>query len=125
MVKYHNVPTNLHAFWDDLLGGYVAPRLVAAVTDKALEGHSRESLAKELAATKYTDWSAESFALARDVVYQSGKLPGVTRDASAADKGATTPELPEKYDQTARDVARTRVTLAGYRLADLLNRIFE
>jgi hypothetical protein len=125
MVKYHGVVTNLHAFWDDLLGGYVAPRLITAIADKALEGRGRDTFAKELAATKYTDWSAESFAIARDVVYQGGKLPGVTRQASVADKGATTPELPDKYDQTARETARTRVTLAGYRLADLLNRIFE
>ena len=69
--------------------------------------------------------NAESFVVARDVVYGSGKLKGVTRDASVADKGATTPELPEKYDETARETARLRVALAGYRLADVLNALFE
>jgi hypothetical protein len=121
MVKYHGNVINLHAFWDELLGGYIAPRLVDAVADKVLEAHPRDSLAKELASTKFTDWSAESFAIARDVCYAGGKLKGLTREANAADKGATTPELPEGYDKTARDIARTRAALAGYRLADLLN----
>jgi hypothetical protein len=125
MVKYHNVLTNLHSFWDELLGKYMEHRLVNAVTEKVLEGHPRASLEKELAVTAFADWAAESFKLANDVVYAGGKLKGLTREASAADQGATTPELPEKYDEQARDAARLRVALAGYRLADLLNRILE
>jgi hypothetical protein len=125
IVKYHGVVTNLHSFWDERLGGYMAWTLVDAVTQKTAEKHPRATLEKELAAAKFTDWSSESFALARDVVYAGGKLKGVTRDASNADKGATTPELPENYDQAANDAARLRVALAGYRLADLLNRLFE
>jgi hypothetical protein len=124
-VKYHGNLTNLHTFWDELLGGYVAPRLVAAVTDKVAEKYPRAAFDKELAATAFADWSAESFVLAREVVYGGGKVLGVTRDASAADKGATTPERPERYDETARETARRRVALAGYRLADLMNRILE
>ena len=125
MVKYHGNVTNLHTFWDDLLGGYMSFKLIDAVTDKVVEEHPRPSLEKELAVTKPTDWAAESFALARDVVYGGGKLKGVTRDASTADKGATTPDLPEGYDKTARDAAHLRVALAGYRLANLLNAIFD
>ena len=124
-VKHHGSVTNLHTFWDNVLGGYMAWRLVDAVTDKVVEKHSRESLAKELAATKFTEWSAESFALARDLVYAGGKLKGVTREAGIADQGATTPELPENYDRAARDAAQRRAALAGYRLADLLNKLFE
>jgi hypothetical protein len=125
MVKYHGNVTNLHTFWDELLGGYMSYKLVDAVTDKVIEEHPRASLEKELAVTKTTDWAAESFALAREAVYGGGKLKGVTRDVSTADKGATTPDLPEKYDETAREAARLRVALAGYRLANLINAIFE
>jgi hypothetical protein len=126
MVKHHASVTNLHAFWDDLLGGYMASKLVDAVTAKVLETHPRASLEKELAgSTTFIAWHAEGFALARDVVYQGGKLKGVTREASVADKGATTPELPPGYDETAREAARRRVALAGYRLAGLLNKALE
>jgi hypothetical protein len=125
MVKYHGNETNLHTFWDGLLGGYMSFKLIDAIADKVIEQHPRASLEKELAITKPADWAQESFALARDVVYAGGKLKGVTRDASVADKGATTPELPEKYDEMARDTARLRIALAGYRLADLLNTLFE
>jgi hypothetical protein len=125
MVKYHGVVTNLHAFWDERLGGYMTFKLVDAVADKAGQAYPRAALEKEIAITAFKDWAGESFALARDVVYQGGKLKGVTRAASAADKGATTPELPEKYDATARNLAHHRTALAGYRLADLLNKIFQ
>jgi hypothetical protein len=125
MVKYHGNVTNLHSFWDNLLGGYMSFKLVDAVADKVVEQHPRASLEKELAVTKPVEWAAESSAVARKVVYLDGKLKGVTREASVADKGATTPELPEQYDQAARDTARLRVALAGYRLADLLNTLME
>jgi hypothetical protein len=125
MVKFHNVVTNLHSFWDERLGGYMEQRLIEAVTEKVVEKHPRASLEKELAVTAFTEWAAESYKLAYDVVYQGGKLKGLTREASAADKGATTPELPEQYDEQSRDAARLRVALAGYRLADLLNRLLE
>jgi hypothetical protein len=125
MVKYHGSVTNLHRFWDDLLGGYMSFKLVDAVADKVVEKHPRASLEKELAVTKPVEWAAESSSLARKVVYLDGKLKGITREASVADQGASTPELPENYDQTARDTARLRVALAGYRLADLLNILLE
>lgn len=125
IVKHHGNVINLHSFWDDLLGGYTSFKLIDAVAAKVIEAHSRASLEKEVAVVKFPEWAAESFALARDVAYAGGKLKGVTRETSIIDKAVTTPELPEKYDETARDTARLRVALAGYRLADLLNRIFE
>jgi len=125
MVKFHGVITNLHLFWDERLGGYMSFKLVDAVTAKVAEAHPRASFEKEISITAFGDWAAESFALARDVVYAGGKLPGVTKEASIADKGETTPELPEKYEETANQIAQTRAALAGYRLADLLNKTLE
>ena len=126
MVKYHGNITNLHSFWDEILGRYVAPRLLNALTDKLVEENPRTRFVEEAKVTAYADWAHESFALARDVAYMGGKLKGVTRAASTADKtGESVPELPEGYDVRARETARTRMALAGYRLADLLNRAFE
>jgi len=119
-IKYHGVPTNLHSFWDERLGGYMAWRLVDAVSDKTADKNPRSAFEKELAVDKVTDWAQESFTLARDVVYDGGKLKGGQRDAKD-----NAPELPDGYDATANELARRRTALAGYRLADLLNRLFE
>ena len=126
VVKYHGNVTNLHSFWDDLLGRYATPRLLAAITDKIVEQHPRAKLAEQIKETEFDRWTHESFAIALNVAYLGGKLKGITRAASVADKtGASVPELPAGYDERARDVARERIALAGYRLADLLNRAFE
>ena len=124
MIKYHCNSTRLHAYWDELLGGYMSFRLVDAVADKVIEKHPRASLEKELAVTKFPDWARESFAIARDVAYWGGQLKGVTQDVSIAD-GSKVPDLPEKYDQLAHETGRQRVALAGYRLAEILNQLFD
>jgi hypothetical protein len=124
-VKFHGNVTNLHSLWDEMLGGYMSARLVDAVADKVIERYPRASVEKELAVTRFSDWAGESLAMAKELVYAGGKLKGVTKEKSVADKGETTPELPEGYDEAARNAARRRVALAGYRLADLLNKVFE
>ena len=126
MVKYHGNVTDLHTFWDNVLGRYVAPRLITAVTEKIAEEHPRQKLAERLKTDALADWTHESFAISRDVVYARGKLKGITRAASIEDKtGQTVPELPEGYDVTTRETARRQIALAGYRLADLLHRVFD
>jgi S1/P1 Nuclease len=126
MIKYHGNVTDLHTFWDEVLGRYVAPKLLDQVTAKVLEENPRERFAEQLKVTGFEHWIDESFAIAKNVTYLGGKLKGVTRAASVADKsGNGVPELPEGYDVKAREMARARIALAGYRLADLLNSIFE
>jgi hypothetical protein len=126
MVKYHGNVTNLHSFWDEILGRYLAPSLINAITEKIVEGRPRSGFGEEMKVRGYGEWAKESFAIARDVTYMNGKLKGVTRAASVEDKtGAVVPELPEGYDAKARETSRARIALAGYRLADLLNRVFE
>jgi hypothetical protein len=126
MVKYHGNVTDLHTFWDDVLGRYVAPKLLDQVTAKVLEENPRERFAEQLKVTGFDQWINESFEIARDVTYMGGKLRGVTRAATVVDKsGNGVPELPEGYDTKTREVARARIALAGYRLAELLNSIFE
>src|SRR5205814_8107842 len=58
MVKYHGNITNLHLFWDELLGGYMSFKLVDAVAGKTAEAHPRASFEKELAVSKSADWAA-------------------------------------------------------------------
>jgi hypothetical protein len=113
--KEGGLPVNLHALWDGLILGSEnrgearkeAARLLAQCE------FARARLA-ELKETEFGKWAqAESLPLARQVVYQAGKLRGSTNPASA-------PVLPEGYLQKAKAVAERRLVLAGYRLADLL-----
>lgn len=67
---------------------------------------------------------AGSEQLAREVVYLDGKLRGATKSQVDADKTLLIPDVPEGYAVAARELARKRITLAGYRMADRLSEMF-
>lgn len=103
----------MHAFWDDLPGeGQPAPALPQAATF----GKSLAPAAKtKIAVTDPEKWAAESLALAK-------------KDAYAAPIGSgPTPASGSAYLMTTADCnkamkdAKSRVALAGARLAKLLN----
>lgn len=68
------------------------------------------------AATTIDQWSDERFALARTLAYR----PDAPR---AATNGAATLPAPA-YLRDMQPVAEARLTLSGYRLADLLRSMF-
>jgi S1/P1 Nuclease len=102
-------PRELHAFWDDLPGvGQAAPALPGAATfAKALTFPSGAAIDN----TDPADWANESLALAKSDAYKTPIGP------SAASTYTVTPAY---YNQALQD-AKTRVALAGARLAKLLN----
>jgi hypothetical protein len=128
--------TNLHAYWDNLLGD--DPNY----TDESAEHHAKlyqqvKGLAEELRDpaygrdklpelaknTTFPSWAQEGHELCRDFVY--GKLPVepvlvVNRVVPDAAK-----EVGADYDKEAQKVARRRVALAGYRLADRLKTLLR
>jgi hypothetical protein len=72
----------------------------------------------ELSETSFNSWArSESLELAKQDGYLRGQLEGSTDE----DDGEV---LPDGYAGRARGVAERRVVLAGYRLADILARIF-
>jgi hypothetical protein len=97
--------TELHAFWDNLLG--TSSSLTRVVTsakklpaaDATLAGKADEK-----------DWVAESFEDAKQTVYVTPIGPG---DGPFA--------LTSTYKSKAKALAKERVALAGARLANLLN----
>ena len=108
---------NLHSYWDNLL---LSDEHYAAARHKAEEleaAHPRASLG-ELKEHQMEAWAKkESFRLAVRSVYRNGKLKsGPDRDHGAA--------VPSNYQAAAEGIAGRRVTLAGYRLADLLRATF-
>ena len=106
---------NLHAYWDNILlpdEHYDAARELATVLEKKYPPASPRAFAE----SEVERWVRDSFDLAVSVVYRRGKLkPGADRDHGAS--------LPRDYHAAAERIASRRVTLAGYRLADLLQTI--
>jgi hypothetical protein len=119
---------NLHFYWDALLFVEDAPY-------KHIEARSNELLRDpklqrdqlpELKAADFKAWARESAQLAREVVYQGGKLAGVPRSkGKAALAQVEAPVLPDGYEQAATEVARRRMALAGYRIADRLREVLK
>jgi hypothetical protein len=70
-------------------------------------------------------WARESHDLAVVHCYLNGKIQGASAEAARADPHVQRPALPPGYLAAAEELAASRVILAGYRTADLLNSIFD
>jgi len=101
----------LHAFWDGLLGGNLQIADVVKTGDSLLANDPPPG-ADDLAPST---WVRESFILAKTAVY----APPIGDDNDPAVKLSPRPDA--NYQTKATAVARAQVTLAGYRLAALLN----
>jgi len=108
---------NLHAFWDGLLGranrggsAVAVGRELAAAMPEAADSPDRRIARGPALETALVAWADESETLARYVVYEVGMR---------AD-GAVPPPTSAAYVALATAIARQRITLAGYRLAALL-----
>jgi len=99
----------LHAYWDGILG---PANLAAAVKMGAqLDAGPKPDGADNADASA---WVEEGFELAKTKVYQ----PPISDDEPDSPAG-----IPDKqYHDAAKETAQAQVLLAGYRLADLLNR---
>ena len=120
LFRLANVPEvdNLHAYWDSAAGAFNFWR-----PDRPLNNFERrrfDAYVRQLVAAYPSDsmpeakvldpqkWAEESNQLAREVAYA---LPENSQPSAA-------------YEAKAQDVARRRIALAGYRLANLLNSIY-
>lgn len=118
--KLANVPEvdNLHAYWDSAAGAFNfwrPDRPLNNFEKRRFDAYVRQLVAAypagSLPEAKVLDpqkWAEESNQLARDVAYA---LPENSQPSAA-------------YEAKAQDVARRRIALAGYRLANLLNSIY-
>jgi hypothetical protein len=116
---------NLHAFWDQQLGSAQPPPPRQALNDAILleTEHGRASLPQLAAPSAPLAWSHESLGAAVRHAYQYQEtVQGAPRlirlPGSATQQDA--PPLPAGYSKQSQQVARERIALAGYRLADLL-----
>lgn len=120
MVKIHTADgdSNLHAYWDNMLGldnrAYSVMRLVKKLSppvDKKSGTNSEKSTANIV--DKIHSWTQESAQLAKSDVY-CGPV-GLGNGPFYVDK---------RYKKKSANLARKQVTKAGLRLADLLNNSF-
>ena len=108
-----SAPDELHAFWDDLPGeGEPAPAIPNAIN---FAGTLTAASDSDVADTVPADWASESFKLAKTDVYKSpiGKSPQPA--------GSSAYLISTTYYNHAMSDAKNRVSLAGARLAKLLN----
>jgi hypothetical protein len=114
-------PISLHKYWDDLV---IGSERVTDVRNRGIElrhNFPREQLdrtPKAVMPADFAKWIQESFQLAKGEVYKNGKVVGARSRENA-------PVLPEGYAKSTQPVAQKRVALAGYRLADLLQKIVQ
>jgi hypothetical protein len=105
---------NLHAYWDGILdivwpqgnGEGDAAYVHRLATD--LMGRYPRTALRQVDITSYETWGREGFALATARVYPAYLQRGQ--------------EPPARYRRMTLGIAEERLVLAGYRLADLLNR---
>lgn len=108
--------TNLHSYWDSRF---------SEIRGFSTTGQQAADLVQRLPRTRFpelhtaagpVDWARESFKLAGSdgYVFHNEPLPPARKLQDAR-------ELPQGYGENALTVAAARITLAGYRLADVLN----
>ncbi len=105
-VRFGHRPINLHSYWDSCGGLFWAGANQNRLAELALHFRSEFSPQPQ---EDSLEWARESRALAESVAY-AGLEPG--------------DRLTFEYIEQARHTSKKRVTLAGYRLASLLNRVF-
>lgn len=111
---------NLHHYWDFLPQAQDAPEAVLARAREVEAKFPRARVAADLDPKTPLDvsaWTDESYALAKSLAYRPDR-PRATAAAQAARPG-------KAYDADSTAAAERRLTLAGYRLADVLREIFE
>lgn len=107
---------NLHALWDDIAGSDTSPAYVNNLAEGIAAEFVQHNGAHPRLSKNPKKWIEEGFELAKSEVYTFGPETG-SREHPIA--------LPSTYESNARNVARVRLAVAGFRLAAALNRRFK
>lgn len=106
----------LHGYWDALVG-FAVPWLpedrseadyVGSIARRIARDYPQPRLSGQLLPGQFEEWSKQGMRIAKNVAYPSWLIRGQP--------------APPRYRPYAWNAAEVRVALAGYRLADLLNR---
>lgn len=119
--KPNGEPMKLHRFWDGVVGTSEDTRDLHKLAIELRTENPQEKFdpqPNQVGPADFANWIQESAQLARHDVYREGQL------ATSPQKDAA-PPVPEDYLQQAKTIGRQRVTLAGYRIADILAQLFQ
>lgn len=113
-------PVTLHWFWDDRVSRDGEPEHAVRRAEELMRRLPRAQF-KELrpfqTAAEFSDWAQESHRLASTLGYGP--------ELRASDSARTAPELSQRYLDQSLPVAEQRLTLAGYRLTEVLRWTFR
>ena len=120
-------PMPLHRFWDGVItSSSNLTRLRNEATALRNRQEFQRSQLTELANSDFDAWAKESFEIATKIAYRNGgRIGSPTGGNMDCTMMATAPVLPVGYVVSASRIADRRMTLAGYRLADLLTRVSQ
>lgn len=102
--------TSLQDVWDNILGSSIDLKLILQEGFIARKEMPYEDIHTE--EKQPENWAKASFLIAKNQVYQNGKLQFSYK------RKPELPLLPEGYETNAKNIAKQQITLAGYRLAD-------
>lgn len=114
-IRIRSSPTNLHSFWDGLLGRGLTPGTIGkdVVEIEKLLAEKPELVKTDLEAnTSFDSWAREGAVIARKSVYLDGDL---LEQRVTDNEGVF--QTPDDYAPTAGRIARVQVGKAGVRLA--------
>jgi hypothetical protein len=106
----------LHALWDEAAGTDLSDAYVTRTAAEITAEYLAASGGNPKTPKDPRRWVEEGFKLAKSAVYTFGPVTG-SKEMPL--------RLPEKYDVNARRVARTQIAEAGFRLAAVLNGLFN
>lgn len=106
---------NLHSIWDQALGSSANPRSAYTHAVELSTEQPRTKLPELSKDATVEAWSKEVRSVAIEKAYLHGNLKG-SKSAENA------PALPEGYTKDMKAVAEKQAALAGFRLADEINR---
>ena len=114
-VRPAQFPIRLHSLWDGLPGSAANPQQEWKSAILLDTQFPRSSLPELTSDTTPRSWSLVSRELAIDIGYLRGQIPGSPTTNNV-------PPLPMGYTKAAKTVADRQIALAGYRLADELQK---
>ncbi|GFE91642.1 S1/P1 nuclease [Steroidobacter agaridevorans] len=112
-------PVSLHWYWDDRVSRDGEPELAMERGEDLMRRVPRSQFRLQpfKSATEFSEWARESYQLATTLAYGP--------DLRASDSAKTAPEQPKRYLDESLQVAEQRLTLAGYRLTEVLRWAFR
>jgi hypothetical protein len=108
-----------------ITSGQNLPRLQKEATALRNRQEFQRTQLTELANTDFKSWAKESFEIVTKIAYRNDGRIGIPKGGNRDCTMLTAaPVLPVGYVVSASRIADQRMILGGYRLADLLERLF-